>query len=103
MSESREELRARLNGETAKLEWHELEKHFAKGSVIKISPELDLIEVAMRIIEDDKPVVADWMDKGQVAHPTMDDAQDWVDRSPLFWAVVTAPWVLIQEVKEEDK
>ena len=102
MADSHEELRARLNAETAKLEWPELEKHFARGVVIKVSQALDLIEVALRVIEDDKTAVADWMEKGQVAHPSMDDAQDWLDRQPLFWAVVAAPWVLIQETNGLD-
>jgi hypothetical protein len=101
MADSREELRIRLNGETAKVSWPELEKHFARGAVIKVSQDLDLIEVASRIIEDDKAVVADWMEKGLVRHPRMEDAQDWVNRQPVFWAVVTAPWVLIQEVRQE--
>ncbi len=97
MADSREEMRIRLNAETAKLEWPELEKHFARGVVIKVSQELDLIEVALRVIEDDKAVVADWMERGLVVHPSMDNAQDWVNRQPLFWTVVAAPWVLIQE------
>lgn len=103
MADSREELRARLNRETAKIEWHELEKYFARGVVIRVSQDLDLIEVASRVIDDDKPVVSEWMEKGLVAHPNMEDAQYWVERQPLFWAVVTAPWVLIQEVKAQDK
>ncbi|MFC1749118.1 DUF2288 domain-containing protein [Pseudomonadota bacterium] len=101
MADSREELRARLNAETAKLEWQELEKHFARGVVIRVSQELDLIEVASRVIDDDKAVVSDWMEKSLVAHPSIEEAQDWVERKPLFWSVVAAPWVLVQEVKAE--
>ena len=101
MGDSREALRARLNGETAKTEWRELERFFARGRVIRISQELDLIEVACRISEDDKAVVSEWMEKSLVAHPSTDEVRDWVEREPLFWTVVTAPWVLVQEVKAE--
>lgn len=98
MDESREELRARLNAETGKLIWPELERHFARGVVIKVADDLDLIEVAMRVIEDDKAVVAEWMEQGKVGHPSTEDAKEWVERQPTFWAVVAAPWVLVQEV-----
>jgi len=99
MNESKEELRARLNGETGKLVWPELERHFARGVVIKVTNDLDLIEVAMTVIDDDKVVVAEWMEQKKIGHPSLDDARDWVERQPAFWAVVVAPWVLIQEVK----
>lgn len=98
MDESREELRVHLNAETARLAWHELERHFARGVVIKVETGLDLIEVAMSVISDDKPAVAEWMDQERIGHPTVEDAKDWVERQPDFWAVVVAPWVLIQEV-----
>lgn len=100
MDESKEELRARLNGETARLAWPELERHFARGVVIRVANDLDLIEVAMRLIADDKAAVAEWMEQGRVGHPTVENAQEWVGRQPAFWAVVVAPWVLIQEVAD---
>jgi hypothetical protein len=31
----------------------------------------------------------------------MHDAEDWHARQPRFWAVVVAPWVLVQEVLKE--
>ena len=99
MDESREELRARLNAETGKLMWPELERHFARGVVIKVANDVDLIEVAMRVIGDDKAVVAEWMEQGKIGHPSMEDAKEWVERQPAFWAVVVSPWVLIQEFK----
>jgi len=48
-----EELFQKLNGETAQLSWKELEPHFARGVVIRVAPELDLIEVAMSFIRDE--------------------------------------------------
>ncbi len=98
MDESREELRARLIAETAKLAWPELERHFARGTVIRVAGDLDLIEVALRLVEDDKVVVAEWMGQDKIGHTTLEDARAWVERQSSFWAVVVAPWVLIQEV-----
>lgn len=36
-------LRAKLNAETGKLVWNELERHFARGVVIKVAGDLDLL------------------------------------------------------------
>lgn len=95
------DLRASLNAETAKLVWPELERHFARGAVIRVDQSLDLIDVAVSVSEDDKEKVEAWMNAGVVGHPSMDDAKDWVERQPDFWAVVVAPWVLIQEVDQD--
>ena len=90
--------KAKLNAETGRLTWPELERHFARGVVIKVVPGLDLIDVAVAVTDDDKAKVEAWMNEGKVTHPTMDDAKGWVERNPEFWAVVIAPWVLVQEI-----
>ena len=43
------ELHDKINRETARVKWDELERHFAQGNVIYVSESLDLIDVAMRI------------------------------------------------------
>jgi len=42
-TEDREILRAKLNQETAKAGWAELQPFFARGQTIYVAPELDLI------------------------------------------------------------
>lgn len=86
-----------LNAQTARIEWEELQRHFARGVVIKVAPELDLIHVAARLTDDDKAAFEAWLASGQVARATDDDARTWVRTQPSFWAVVVAPWVLVQE------
>ncbi len=103
MEELEPDLRTRLNGETARIRWPELERHFARGVVVAVAPELDLIDVAVAMANDDTATVAPWLASGQVAHPSAEQAQQWVARQPLFWAVVVAPWVLIQENVVEER
>lgn len=98
MSEPLELLRAQLNGETGKLTWKELERHFARGVVIRVAPGLDLVEAAARIAQDDKSSIELWMNDGRIKRASTEDALDWNQRRPTFWAVVVAPWVLVQEV-----
>jgi hypothetical protein len=42
--------------------------------------------------------VQEWLANGRIARAEMHDAEDWHARKPMFWAVVVAPWVLVQEV-----
>lgn len=97
MNEPDQLLRAKLNAETGRLAWKELERHFARGAVIVVEQGVDLVEVAFCISRDDKPGVEAWMAGGQVRRATAEDAMVWNERQSRFWAVVAAPWVLIQE------
>lgn len=99
MTESNETLQAKLNAETAKLRWTELEPHFARGAVIVVNPDLDLVRVAQCVAADDKQSVADWLEHGQIRRAEPSHAEDWSRRDPQLWAVVTAPWVLVQEAR----
>ena len=98
MNEADELLRAKLNAETGKLVWKELERHFARGVVIRVSPGLDLVEVALAMARDDKAAVEDWLRRDRIARVGNDEALAWSQGNAVFWAVVAAPWVLIQEV-----
>jgi len=91
------DLRESLNQQTAKIEWPELAKHFARGVVIKVSAHLDLIDVAQAVATDDSSLMQQWIDSGGINRASDDNARDWTAREPLFWCVVAAPWVLVQE------
>ncbi|WP_157648485.1 DUF2288 family protein [Thiobacillus denitrificans] len=41
------------------------------------------------------------MTNGRIALAELHDAEDWHARQPMFWAVVVAPWVVVQEVPKE--
>jgi hypothetical protein len=98
MTEAEEILRAKLNAETGKLTWKELERHFARGVVIKVAGDLDLVDVALALVRDDKATVESWLAGGRITRAATEDARAWHEQHSLFWAVVAAPWVLIQEV-----
>ncbi|MEW6119814.1 MAG: DUF2288 domain-containing protein [Pseudomonadota bacterium] len=97
----RDLLRAKLNLETARLAWPELERHFARGVVIKVAAGMDLVDAALEIAEDNTARVQAWLADGCIARAGARDAEDWHARQPRFWAVVVAPWVLIQETSGE--
>ena len=89
-------IRSLLNGQTAQLVWAELERYFASGVLIEVSPGTSLLDVAEAFVADDGGQVKAWMASGTIAKPDADKARQWHAANTRFWAVVSAPWVLIQ-------
>jgi len=89
--------RAKINSETAKIPWLELQRYFAAGKVMQVSAELDLVDVAHAIEQDDIEQVQQWTIANQLGPVSDDQARDWVSSEPSLWAVVIKPWVLVQE------
>ncbi|MDB5761089.1 MAG: hypothetical protein JWQ21_84 [Herminiimonas sp.] len=79
--------------------WKELLRHFAAGTVIAVSDELDLVDVAVRISNDDKTSVAQWMSDNRVAKVSDAQAATWLEADAALWTVVVRPWVLVQQRK----
>jgi len=95
------ELHDKINRETGRVKWSELERHFASGSVIWVSEALDLIEVALRIAHDDRESVTRWMNEGAVAKVSDAQAQGWLEADEVLWASVVSPFVLVQPEKKQ--
>lgn len=95
-----EELRQKLNLETGKLSWEELQRFFARGVVVVAGPELDLIEVAVAFAEDNKQRIEQWIEHEQLARANDEHALQWQAQNTAFWSVVVAPWVIVQEISE---
>jgi hypothetical protein len=93
------ELRAKINLETARLPWSELLRHFAQGTVVYVSSELDLIDVAVRISHDDKTSISAWMAAGQVGKVSDQQAQTWTESDAMLWTSVVHPFILVQPEK----
>ena len=87
-----------MHGQTAQLAWSELARFFAAGKVLFIAPELNLVEVAAAVSADDTEQVSKWLELQQLLPVNDQQAADWQECDQLMWAVVTAPWVLIQLV-----
>ena len=94
-----QELRQKINLETGKIGWDELARHFAKGTVVVISPKLDLIDVAVKFCADDKTQFEAWVKEGLIHRAMDEDARRWNEHNTVFWSSVVAPWVLVQEIQ----
>ena len=96
-----DDLSQKLNMETGKITWPELQRYFARGVIIIVAGELDLIEVAKAISSDNKSMIEDLMISGKIVRASDAHAKQWHDTNALFWATVVAPWVLVQEISEQ--
>ena len=97
LSLSDADLRQKLNRETAKISWHELQRAYAQGRLLWLSREMDLVETGLWFIRDRAASIQDCLEAGRIVKVTDEHAQRWLEANTLFWALVIAPWVLIQE------
>ncbi|MBT8149076.1 MAG: DUF2288 family protein [Pseudomonadales bacterium] len=96
-SPAERELLDRLNQETAKVQWSELARFFAAGKTIYVAAGQDLLHVASAAIRDDHRLMQQLLEHGAVQLVSDQQAQQWHDKDASVWALVVAPWVLVQE------
>jgi hypothetical protein len=99
-AETTETERAKLNLETAQVAWAELQRFFARGSVIWVDESLDMIDVAHCIVQDDSRSIKNWMDKKLVAQVQDKQAKRWLSDDTWLWSVVIRPLILVQELTD---
>lgn len=88
--------RAKLNSETARIRWHELQRYFAGGYTLYVHPELDLVEVAYQMQQDNAPQIERWMNNNRIGQVSNEQARQWYNDDAELWACVIKPWVLVQ-------
>lgn len=91
---------ADMHGQTAQLAWSELARFFAGGKVLFVADGLNLVEVAAAVSADDTAQVAKWLELQQLSPVNDQQALSWQQCDQRMWAVVTAPWVLVQIVND---
>lgn len=89
-----------LNAQTGRIGWPELSRHFARGVVVCVDAGEDLVAVAEAFVGDRADAIARLYDAGRLHRASDDDARRWQAEATGFWAVVVAPWVLVQETAE---
>jgi hypothetical protein len=91
-------LRAKVNMETSRIEWKELQRFFAGGAAVVVSTQLDLVEVALQMHADNKTQIERWLSAGTIGKVTDEQAAAWLATEAEVWAVVVSPWVLVQNI-----
>ena len=89
--------RKKVNLETSKIAWKELQRFFASASAVYVATSLDLVDVAFQFSIDNKILVAQWLQNNQIALVSDQQAINWLESDAEVWAVVVKPWILVQE------
>lgn len=97
-----QEIKQKMLGETAKIEWKALERFYAQGRVLQVKDEEDLVIIATAFAQDDAKTVKAWQDTQKFESVSDQQALAWYEQDALVWAVTVAPFVLVQSVKESD-
>ncbi len=87
----------KVNLETSKIAWKELQRFFASGTAVFVAATLDLVDVAYQFSIDNKDQVAQWLQSNQIALVSDQQALEWLETDAEVWAVVVKPWILVQQ------
>ena len=90
-------LRCEYFGQTARIHWRELQTYYARGSVVRVAGELDMVEVAVQLGLDNTAAFEQWIGDGSVSAVSDKQALAWYEANQQLWAVVAPPWVLVQQ------
>jgi len=86
-----------LHAETARVDWKDLERFFAKGNLLRVAKTLDLVDVAFEISNDNSELIEKWLNDEKLATVSDDEATLWATKNPDLWSVVVLPWILVQQ------
>ncbi len=90
------DLTDKLNLETAKISWKELELFFAKGNLLIVEKNQDLITVAKQIASNEASKIENLIIKQEISFATASWVKQYCLDNPELWAVVVAPYVVAQ-------
>lgn len=86
----------KLNMETASLTWRELELFFAKGNLIRVDQNKDLVKVAALIADNKHQEIEVLIANQEIEFMTADWVKNNCEADSSFWTVVVAPYVICQ-------
>ena len=93
-----ETLKNELKKALDQAEWSWLLKHAERDAVILVHTSLDLLDVGIKIAQDDTTAVAAWVGAHRLSKPTPAQLTEWNEvPTKKFQSLVVQPYVLIQE------
>ena len=94
-----QDLQAELAGRMGEAEWDWLMPHAERDALVLVASDLDLVDVAVAIANDESGTVQQWIEQSLIKKPSRTQITDW-SKSPSkrFNALILQPYVLIQDV-----
>jgi len=98
MSNQERKTRQQIQQECAPIAYKEIEQFFARGMLVLITDDLDIVEVALAIQADNTQKINEWISLEKVIRVHDDYAIKWSKQKTLLMAVTAVPWLLVQEI-----
>ena len=92
---------AELIRSTAKIKFSELQRFFAQGIMYVVAKQNDLIDVATKMISDDKEGIERLIENGDFKLVQDSQAREWLADDATLWCTVVAPYILVQEFQDD--
>ncbi len=93
------ELLEQFKKDLAEVDWKEMRIHLRRDAIILVAAELDLVEVALAVAEDDKSQVETWIGQEQLGKPNAEQLESWEKQlNKPFRLLIVQPYILAQEV-----
>ncbi len=98
MQSSNKDLKETLEKALDQAEWNWLAPHVERQAVVIVAQDLNLVEVGMKIAQDDAPCVQEWIRRELLTRPSPTQIRSW-EQNPgkRFHTLIVQPYVLIQE------
>ena len=94
-------IREKFESEIAPVPWKDLQRSFARGITLYVTPDLNLVDVAVEIAEDNTSAVETWMENRKIVVVSDDQARAWLDSNEDLLTAIVKPWVLIQTIDSQ--
>jgi len=93
------DLSERFKTDLAEVPWKDLRIHLQRDAIIIVADELDLVETAVAVTDDDKKNIEKWIAAGQLVKPTKEQVETWeTELEKPFRVLIVQPFILVQMV-----
>lgn len=83
----------------AEVDWKDMRIHLQRDVIILVSEDLDLIDVATDVAEDNKDQISLWIASGKLTKPTKEQIDQWENQlDKPFRMLIAQPYILAQPV-----
>ncbi|VAW42025.1 hypothetical protein MNBD_GAMMA01-33 [hydrothermal vent metagenome] len=90
--------RKQLQQECAPIFFHEIERFFAKGMLILVAKDVDIIDIALILQADNTKQLQQLIKQEKVTRVHDKHAIQWSKQPTQLLAITAVPWLLVQEI-----
>lgn len=92
-------VRERLARDLAEVSWKDMRVHLQRDVIILVAEDLDLVDVAVDVAQDNKHQVSLWISSGQLTKPSREQIDQWEHQlDKPFRMLIAQPYILAQPV-----